>query len=91
MYCLGVWDGKEVFDALYESLHFFHQFDHAYREDIAMEMLRKKRYDLIVIEAEMLREAVAGNSCKEGLKEQGAAILGSRSLSCPLDNWSEKA
>jgi DNA-binding NtrC family response regulator len=59
---------QEVFHTIHECFRQGHRVDEAPNKDVAMEMLRKKRYDFVFIDVEILRESVPGNGYKEALQ-----------------------
>jgi DNA-binding NtrC family response regulator len=65
---LVVLDNKEAFHALHTCFRQGHRVDKASTQDAAMEMLRKKRYDFVFIDVEILRESVPGNGYKAALQ-----------------------
>ena len=65
---LVVLDNKEAFHALYTCFRQGHRVDKASTQDAAMEMLRKKRYDFVFIDVEILRESMPGNGYKAALQ-----------------------
>jgi DNA-binding NtrC family response regulator len=65
---LVVLDNQEAFHALHSCFRQGHRVDKASTQDAAMEMLRKKRYDFVFIDVEILRESVPGNGYKAALQ-----------------------
>jgi DNA-binding NtrC family response regulator len=59
---------QETFHALYACFRQGHRLDKASTQDAAIEMLRKKRYDFVFIDVEILRESAPGNGYKAGLQ-----------------------
>jgi DNA-binding NtrC family response regulator len=59
---------QEVFHTIHACFHQGHRVDEAPNKDVAMEMLRKKRYDFVFIDVEILRESVPGNGYKAALQ-----------------------
>jgi len=59
---------QEAFYALHTCFRQGHRVDKASTQDAAMEMLRKKRYDFVFIDVEILRESVPGNGYKAALQ-----------------------
>jgi len=67
-YILVVSTEQEVFRTIYTCFHQGYRVDEAPNKDAAMEMLRKKRYDFLFIDVEILRETVSGNGYKAALQ-----------------------
>jgi len=67
-YILVVSKEQEVFRTIYTCFGQGHRVDEASNKDAAMEMLRKKRYDFLFIDVEILRETVSGNGYKSALQ-----------------------
>ena len=65
---LVVLDSQEAFQTLHACFRHGHKVDKASTQDAAMEMLRKKRYDFVFIDVEILRESVPGNGYKAALQ-----------------------
>ena len=65
---LVVLDNQEAFRALSASFGKEYRVDKASTRDAAIEMLRKKRYDFVFIDVEILRESVSGNRYKAALQ-----------------------
>jgi DNA-binding NtrC family response regulator len=65
---LVVLENQEAFHVLHACFRQEHRVDKASTRDAAMEMLRKKRYDFVFIDAEILRESVLGNGYKAALQ-----------------------
>jgi DNA-binding NtrC family response regulator len=65
---LVVLDNKEAFQALHTCFRQGHRVDKVSTQDAAMEMLRKKRYDFVFIDVEILRESLPGNGYKAALQ-----------------------
>jgi len=63
-YILVVSRKQEVFRTIYTCFRHGHRVDKASTQDAAMEMLRKKRYDFVFIDVEILKESVPGNGYK---------------------------
>jgi DNA-binding NtrC family response regulator len=68
IYILVVSTEQEVFRAIHTCFRHGHRVDKASTKDAAMEMLRKKRYDFLFIDVEILRESVPGNGYKAALQ-----------------------
>jgi len=67
-YILVVSTEQEVFRTIYTCFRHGHRVDEAPNKDAAMEMLRKKRYDFLFIDVEILRETAPGNGYKSSLQ-----------------------
>ena len=67
-YILVVSKEQEVFRTIYTCFRQGHRVDKAFTQDVAMEMLRKKRYDFLFIDVEILRETVSGGGYKAALQ-----------------------
>ena len=67
-YILVVSKEQEVFRTIYTCFRQGHRVDEAPNKDVAMEMLRKKRYDFVFIDVEILRTSVSGNGYKAALE-----------------------
>jgi len=65
---LVILKNQEAFHTLHACFRQEHRVDKASTQDAAMEMLRKKRYDFVFIDVEILRESVPGNGYKEALQ-----------------------
>jgi DNA-binding NtrC family response regulator len=59
---------KEVFSVIQSSLRSEYRVNHALDKDAALEMFGKKRYDLMFIDVEILRESVPWNGYKVALQ-----------------------
>ena len=67
-YILVVSKEQEVIHTIHICFRHGHRIDKASTQDAAMEMLRKKRYDFVFIDVEILRESVPGNGYKAALQ-----------------------
>lgn len=59
---------QEVFHTIHTCFRHGHRVDKASTQDAATEMLRKKPYDFVFIDVEILRESVPGNGYKAALQ-----------------------
>ncbi|MGD8776650.1 MAG: sigma-54 dependent transcriptional regulator [Syntrophobacterales bacterium] len=64
---------KEVLDLLHRTLYPGSKVEHTKSKDAALNMLKESRYDIVLIDIEILREAAPANGYKVALQQFGQA------------------